>query len=110
MRRKERPMSMGQIAIQRMGFRKGGQALTFAVCWWIVTRKLGRPPETVDEYSDWWKQSRATGYREQAVFRKTFPEFAGPMELAEWLRIDVYAVDVDKSAALVDLVGRMAPS
>ncbi len=102
MQRKNRPPTLGAIAIGRLGWRNGGHALTFMACWWITTRSLGRPPETIDEYSDWWKQSRAKGFREQAQFRLAFPEYSDPMALAAAIGFNPYKSTEDKVTLIAE--------
>lgn len=84
--------TVGGLAIQRVGFIKARRALGFAIEWWITTSALGREPETVDEFAKWWTVSRTTAFRMQATFRTTFPEFAGPIEMATALGYDVMAI------------------
>ena len=62
-------LSLVELMITRHGFLKARKTMMFVACWVIVCESLGREPETVDEYSDWWRKSRSTGFREQAVFR-----------------------------------------
>jgi hypothetical protein len=47
--------------------------------------QLGHPP-TVEEYADWWKESRATAYREQQLFRETFPGMETPDLLLDHMK------------------------
>lgn len=71
MRKKKKvsELSFAEYLIYKHGFFKAQKTLLFVACWLIVCEKLGRPPHTVDEYSDWWRKSRAQGFREQAMFR-----------------------------------------
>ena len=85
---KKAARSVAAVAMQRAGIRKGYRALLFIACWWITEHELGRDPENVDEYCDNWKQSRATGFREQQAFRRAFPEFATPSDLARAIGFD----------------------
>jgi hypothetical protein len=55
----------------------GTQALVWAVSWGIVRESLGRDP-MADEVAEWWGESRSTGFREQAAFRKAFPMLKNP--------------------------------
>jgi len=76
------------ISLQRVGFRKTAKAMEFLAGWVIVWRDLGRPPHNVEEYADWWGMGVATGYREQAVWREAWPEYATPTVWAEAVHFD----------------------
>lgn len=90
------------VALQRVGFVKGRQALMFIACWWIASADLGRAPETIDEYVAWWRdKSRAQAFRDQAAFRAAFPEHATPTSLAEALGIDVTGLHRGSESAVV---------
>ena len=53
-------------------------APAWAYCW-AATRDtlIGHDP-SVDEDAEWWKESRRTAFREQAVFREAFPMLDSP--------------------------------
>lgn len=85
MSKKQKRESLMTIAVQRVGPVQAYKALVFATCWGHCTKKLGRPPVTVDEYADWWNKSRAMGFREQRVFRDAFPEHETPTALCAWI-------------------------
>jgi hypothetical protein len=90
------------VAIQRAGFRKGRQALMFATCWWIATHALGRPPATVDEYVDWWRdKSRSQAFRDQQAFRLAFPEYSTPTELADAVGVEFGDLTKGREASTV---------
>jgi hypothetical protein len=90
------------VAMQRAGFVKGRQGLMFAVCWWIATAELGRSPDTVEEYAEWWDgRSRSQAFRDQAAFRQCFPEFATPTELAAAVGLDFTDLHRGREAATV---------
>jgi len=71
-----------QIATKRVGVRSGFKAVTYMVAWQIVRDDLGHDP-TVAQYADWWRESQATAYREQALFREAFPEERTPARLLD---------------------------
>lgn len=52
------------------------------VAYQVVRDDLGHSP-TIEEYGDWWKQSRSTSYREQALFRQAFPSEETPDRLLD---------------------------
>ena len=66
--------------VRRVGLRKGRQVGSFMAAWALVEAKLGHEP-TLEEYAAWWKESRATAFREQALFRECFPEETTPSRL-----------------------------
>lgn len=71
-------MSLLELCVRRAGgARKGARVGAFIAAWGICRDDLGRLP-TVEEYAEYWKQSRASGYREQQRFRAAFPEFETP--------------------------------
>jgi hypothetical protein len=108
--RRERKVTVIEVAIRRVGFRRGRRAVMFAACWWITTHELGRSPETIEEYAENWKQSRAQAFRDQADFRGAFPEYPTPTELAEAIGFDVAAVGTDQpDDVLLQLMGVAAP-
>jgi hypothetical protein len=59
--------------------------MAFVVCWAITEEALGHPP-TLEEYGEWWRQSRSTIFREQALFREAFPGQSSPQRLVGLLR------------------------
>jgi hypothetical protein len=70
------------IAQRRVGLRKSLQVMTYMVSWRICADDLAHEP-TAEEYADWWKVSRRTAYREQALFREAFPGESSPARLLE---------------------------
>jgi len=101
-RRNRMVNTVAGVAIQRVGFVRGRQALLFAVCWWIASNDLGRPPASVDEYVSWWRdRSRAQAFRDQGSFRAAFAEFASPTELAEAVGVDFVELRRGREAATV---------
>jgi hypothetical protein len=79
----KKEQSLSERLIRAHGFKTAMDVLTFIAAWCIVCESLGRPPETIDEYSDWWRQSRSTGFREQKVFRECMPGYDTPTSLWE---------------------------
>ena len=76
------------VTLQRVGFRETRKVMEFAVAWSIVTRDLGRPPKNIEEYSGWWGQSAASGYREQTAWRAAWPEYPTPSAWFEAVGVD----------------------
>lgn len=76
--------SLLQIAHKRMGFLKGTRVVAFIVSWAVAEEALGHPP-SLEEYADWWKESRSTAFREQARFRECFPGEETPQRIVDLL-------------------------
>jgi hypothetical protein len=68
--------------VRTFGFRKAMRVVSFVTCWEIVRRDLGREP-TIEEYGEWWKESRATAFRHQQLFREAFPNEETPSRLLD---------------------------
>ena len=65
---------------------------------------------SVEEYAGAWNLSVSQAYREQAMFRVCFPEFATPTELAEAIGYEVPLLKrAEKGEIVVDLLGWTAP-
>lgn len=71
-----------EVAIARQGIRKGASVVGFIVSWAIACEAVEHPL-TLDEYAEWWKESPATAYRQQARFRETFPGHATPQVIVD---------------------------
>jgi hypothetical protein len=65
-----------------------------------VRDDLGREP-TAEEYAKWWKESPATAYREQALFRQAFPDEQNPARL-----LDVAAEQANVRRSVGTALGR----
>lgn len=103
--------TVAQVVIERVGFTKAYRVQLHTACWWITTAALGRPPQTVEEYAEWWSMMPRKGYRDQALFRQAWPEFATPIELAEALGYDFSGLlKEDQKRVTVDLLGWAAPA
>ncbi len=57
------------------GVRAALRGATYLASWGPVYEMLGRVP-TVDEYCDFWKESRTTAWRESSSFEKCCPEYS----------------------------------
>lgn len=75
MKRKDidlRNASVLEVAYLQTGsLRKAARVVAFCFAWGKVRRELGRDP-SMEEYAEWWRESPATAYREQALFRQVF--------------------------------------
>src|SRR4051794_18566436 len=85
MTRRRKPPTLQQAAALHVGQVKGAKVVAFLVCWAVAEEALGHPP-TLDEYADWWNESRATAFREQARFREAFPGETTPQRLVDALK------------------------
>ena len=93
-RKKLEADSLLVVLTKRVGLLKAMKVLTFIVAWGIVTEDLGRPPETVEEYAYWWRESAATAYREQRLFREALrDDTATPTPIWEQARSQLDAKD-----------------
>ena len=77
--------SLLEVAIASVGIRRGAKVVAFMIAWDLVYRELGREP-TIEEYGEWWRTSRATAYREQALFRQVFPDETNPARIMDACR------------------------
>src|SRR5437764_14606153 len=77
--------SLAKIIIGRVVLMKGGRVLAFILAWSVAEEALGYPP-TLEEYAEWWNESRATAFREQARFRECFPDEATPQRIVDLLK------------------------
>lgn len=84
---------------------KAHRVVLFIASWGVCMRSLGRPPANIEEYSDWWAKSRATGYREQELFREALPMYATPTPICDWLAADDPAVFDQPAAVAAFTVG-----
>lgn len=82
---RRKPKTLLEIAVARGGLINGPRAISMIVGWLVAEEMLGHPPD-LDEYADWWKMSRATAFREQAAFRKCFPQETTPQRIADLIK------------------------
>jgi hypothetical protein len=75
-----RRKTLFELMVKRVGIRKTRKVMGFMVAWAIVEQSVGAEP-SIEEYAAWWKQSAATTFREQALFRECFPEETSPSRL-----------------------------
>src|SRR3954467_13409522 len=97
---KIRQDSLSILLARRIGFWNGGRVLVFIIAWGIFTEKHDRPPESVEEYSDYFGQSERSTYRELALFRKGLPGEPDPTRIWELIRAQVPADDEEGPAVL----------
>ncbi len=82
MARDARPQTLLEHARQRVGCRNALRVMTYMVAWQIAREDIGHEP-TAEQYGQWWKESPATAYREQALFRRAFPNESNPARLLD---------------------------
>ena len=80
MAKQKRKPSWLEVAISRAGFLDGTRALSWAYTWAVARQSLGHDP-SAEEVAQWWATAERTTYREQAAFRKAFPELPNPAAL-----------------------------
>lgn len=67
-----RNASVLEVAYLQTGsLRRAARVAAFVFAWAKCRRELGREP-SMEEYADYWRESAATAYREQALFREVF--------------------------------------
>jgi hypothetical protein len=91
------------VARHRVGLRKALKVLTYMLAWQIVRDELGHEP-TVDEYSRWWKEGRATAFRAQGLFREAFPGEDTPSRI-----LDLVAAEMDRRKGVASLGNLAVP-
>lgn len=67
------------MAIRNVGMRKAFKAMLYLAQWGIAYEAEG--PMTPEQLSEWWKESRATSFGNQAKFREAFPGEQTPERL-----------------------------
>jgi hypothetical protein len=78
-----RSATLLEVAYARTGsMRRAARVAAFVAAWGIVRRDLGRTP-TVDEYADYWREARATAFRDQALFREVFADGVTPDDVLD---------------------------
>jgi hypothetical protein len=80
----ERRKPLGLLIVEKVGMRNGVRCLSFIVSWGIVFEALGHEPN-MEEYTAYWKQSRATSYRERDAFQLVWPYEKNPAAI--WAQI-----------------------
>jgi predicted metal-binding membrane protein len=63
---------------------KAARVVAFIQAWAVVRRELGREP-SIEEYAEGWKESVATAYRHQALFRECFTRCQTPAPVLDLL-------------------------
>lgn len=66
--------------------------------WDHARREMFAESLTPEQYAEWWKDSRATAYRQQANFREAFPGESTPDRL-----LDIAAAQWDERTGVAGL-------
>ena len=69
---RSRPKTLFGVMIEAGGILAASRALTYLACWAIVSHKLGHEA-SVDEFTEYWRSSRATTYRDRVALTKSLP-------------------------------------
>ena len=69
------------VLAKNVGMIKGAQVLQFIWSWGDVMERLGREPDSIEEYADTFRTSYATAYREQKLFREALPGETTPTRI-----------------------------
>ena len=77
---KRAPQTWLELAVANAGMRLGLRGMSWALSWAIVSAATGHDP-SAEEVAAWWKENPRTAYREQAAFRKAFPDLDTPARL-----------------------------
>lgn len=84
MRKRQRPMTVLEVATRRTGsMRKGMHVMTYFLEWHLAAAELGRRDFLMDDLAPVIGKSRAQAFRDQALFREVFPDHSTPGDLAE---------------------------
>lgn len=70
-----------ELCIARGGVLKGARVMAFIAQWTMASQSVGHPI-TLDEYAEWWRETRTTAYRHQREFRELFPGMKTPQPIA----------------------------
>lgn len=78
-------LTLAEYLAGKVGLLKATKVAAFVVAWGIYMEKTepvptpyGRMAYTLDAYSDYWKQSISTTYKERDLFRICFPNDKTP--------------------------------
>jgi hypothetical protein len=77
---KRQPETWLELAVANAGMRQGLRGMSWALSWAIVRAAIGHDP-SAEEVAAWWKENPRTAYREQAAFRRSFPDFDSPARI-----------------------------
>ena len=87
------------VYAQTGSLRKSAQVTAYISAWAVARRELGRDP-SVEEYAEYWRESRRTAFRDQERFRQAFPNLDTPGPI-----VDVMETAGAGQADRLDLAG-----
>lgn len=98
------------VLLRTGGVRKGYRAGLYLSCWLLSSERVGHE-QTLEEYGEWWKKSRATCYRERGYLAASLPKGVEveAVEHALWQHIQSQKEDRkaarNEAEALAELAG-----
>lgn len=78
--------SLYAIAAGRIGQKRGRAVIAFVMQWSIAMQALDRQTLTLDEYAEYWGETRRTAFRHQSEFRAAFPGQQTPDQVVQLAR------------------------
>ena len=79
-----RDLTLGEYMVGKVGLVKATKVAAFVVAWGIYTDKEPARP-TLENYTEFWRQSVSSTYRERDLFRLCWPDQKDPTEL--WAKV-----------------------
>lgn len=68
---------LGFLVVEKVGIRRAIRVFSFVAAWGLASDAVGHPV-TMQEYTDYWRQSLATTYRERDAFKMVWPDLDTP--------------------------------
>jgi hypothetical protein len=97
---KTTPDSFLVVLSRRVGPTRAMRVCCFVISWGSAYEKLGRAPDSVEEYAELGGTSIPTGYREQRLFREALPGESTPTRIWELVRKKIDTADAAAAARL----------
>lgn len=95
---------------QRYGIRKTAWILEFLAKWAIAVRTNGWEPISPEQYAEYWRISRAKGYRDRQRWADMFPNEPDPTPriLAGRAEYERLAAEIDSEPTMGDVAALFA--
>lgn len=77
-RKKPKKQTWAEVAVNNAGLRTAVRGFEFAQRWGVATALLEREPASIDEFAVVTSTPRASAFRYQQAWRRTFPGEATP--------------------------------
>jgi hypothetical protein len=105
---RKRQVSLLELAVRRVGWRKGMRSMVFAASWCIVSDDKGEAASMAD-YCEFWNQPTASAYREREAFMEAFPEHSTPefIWLGAWQQAKERITNRKRSEVAAAVLGGM---